>query len=240
MLQTANARTSDFFSAATEQNNPEKSPKFRNFETQELMVNYITKFSHSMREDTVQCVLDSFIDAVQQLENTIEMHSSDLVQMIKRLHGFKEALPNWLNQRLLDTHIACTGINHEQIDAVTNHGLDQLLTATEKDLELQMQMQQSFDQSLQNFKSMLVNSGFRTKADLEKLPIAQELYRTNPANLSKLMTPMIDRLVNNKAMDWIFYRLLHTALYNRLPALYKSWEKNLRNYHGMMRAQLVH
>ncbi len=239
MLQTESPRTHNLFTTP-EDTAIEKNARSANFDTNEIMLNYITTFLNNLRNDTVQCVLDSFLAALQQLEDLIEIEDNQTVQILKRLNGFKETLPRWFNQRLIDSKMTCSGLNQAQIDAVTNFGLDQLLTANAADLALQMQTQQSFDRALVQFKSMLVNSGFGTKTNLGKLPISRELYCTNPVNLSTLINPIITKLANSQPITWTFYRLLHKELYTRLPDLYKAWEKSLRNYHSMICNHTAH
>ena len=253
MLQAAIARNDHFCSttidvettdAHSNDSGAEKNAYRPNANTNELMINYITKFSKQLHQDTVQCVLSSFVAAVHSLEQhmvkmehlqqfTVERDQN--IPMLQWLNSFKENLPNWFNQRLLDNKLTCSGLTQSQIDAVTHHGFDQLLTASPADLRLQMQTQHSFDQALMQFKSMLMNAGFRTKHDLEKLPIARELFRSNPVNLSTLIGPIVCKLANNSSINWVFYRLFHTEIFTRLPEMYQSWEKNLRNYHGMLR-----
>jgi hypothetical protein len=252
MLQAAIARN-DHFNASninvdtlerhTGDNSSEKNAPPPNANTNDLLVNYITKFSKQLRHDTVQCVLVSFIAAVQQLEqHVVKMEEGETDQnmaMLNWLNKFKENLPNWFNQRLIDNKLTCSGLTQTNIDAVTHHGFDQLLTAGPADLALQLQTQQNFDQALLQFKSMLMNAGFRTKSDLEKLPIASEVFRSNPVNLSTLIGPIINKLDGKSSTNWIFYRLFHTEIYARLPELYQSWQKNLRNYHRMLRTELA-
>lgn len=217
------------------------------FATQELMLSYIAQFLKTLRSSSVDCVFQSYTQALQQLASlphtSVMLRGIDAEEVeliVHRLLSFSEKMSDWFSMRLADSKLNCCGLTHDHIDAVTNRGLDQLLTASEADLALQMDMQQSFDVALQQFKSMLINAGFRTETDLLKLPIARDLYRTNPVNLSKLLLPIVDKLAEKKPIDWIFYRLLHTSLYHRLPELYKSWEKSLRNYHSMLRTYQQH
>lgn len=205
-----------------------------------LLSNYLTKFSQNLQQDTVECVLASFVAALQKLEQKLTQMEEATIEkelcmdMLGRLNHFRENLPDWFNQRLSDKKLNCHGLTQANIDGVTHHGFDHLLTASTEDLTLHMQTQQSFDQALLQFKYMLVNAGFRTKNDLVKLPIARELFRSNPVNLSALISPIINKFTGQSSINWIFYRLFHTELYSRLPAIYQGWQKNLRNYHDML------
>ena len=119
MLQAAIARNDHFCSttidvettdAHSNDSGAEKNAYRPNANTNELMINYITKFSKQLHQDTVQCVLSSFVAAVHSLEQhmvkmehlqqfTVERDQN--IPMLQWLNSFKENLPNWFNQRLL-------------------------------------------------------------------------------------------------------------------------------------------
>ena len=192
----------------------------------------------ALESDTVNSVVNAYDQSMERLINWNFQYLSDKQKMtqneakdntLTNMQKIKPVFEKWLTERLQDRISPYYSINTENIDSICNIGLEGLISANDQELALHNELQDSIHAAIQRFKLMLYRSGYRSEHDLRGLPFSKMLFRCNPVNIIKLMTPIVNKLSReNRDIEWLLYRMFNLQVMLALPNLYEQWEAKLK------------
>lgn len=186
---------------------------------------FVDAFGREMGKMLVNTVADGFHVGVKQLQNlcdSYQLSPEEQARLQQQITDFAPKFTGWFRKKFSNALTATVGINSRYSEQVVNNDLARLLCATTAEIHLQNALQAAFDTAIRNYKQMMCETGVPVEPVYQDWGVDVLLLRTNPANISLMLTPLLDRLSVSDNARWIVDRTMHAQIFLKLSDFYRE------------------
>lgn len=186
---------------------------------------FVESFAREVGKMVVETVTEGFHVGVQQLENicdSYQLSPEEQKRLRQQVTDFAPKFSTWFHKRFNNAMSATVGINSRYSDQVVNNDLSRLLCASTAEIHLQNALHAAFDNAIRNYKSMMCETGAPVEPVYQDWGVDVLLVRTNPANISLMLSPLLERLSVSDSAHWIADRTVHAQIFLKLSDFYRE------------------
>jgi hypothetical protein len=175
-----------------------------------------------MLTNTVTKGFNNGVDQLNQLCEGFRLTEEEHNRLTQQALDFAPKFPEWFKKRFSNALHATVGINSTYSEQLINNDLTRLLCANTSERHLQNALHAAFDTAIRNYKAMMCDTGVPVEPVYQDWGVDILLVRTNPANISLMLSLLLERLSVSDNALWIADRTFHTQIFLQLSDLYRE------------------
>jgi len=186
---------------------------------------FVESFGRELKPLLAKSVDEGFtvgVDKIEQLCSDFQLPVDEHDRLKQQVTDFAPKFSSWFSKRFSNALAATVSIDSRYSEQVMNNDLARLLGANAAQIHLQNALHAAFDTAIRNYKLMIRDAELVLDTKYQDWGVDIILARTNPANISLMMFPLLERLSVSDSALWIADRTFHTQIFLKLSEFYRE------------------